>query len=329
MASPPLKGYAPPRHLPFQPRVHPKKREVLFRGRRACLTTVLAVNLAMSECCFSLSFIVVPSHTDSNSSAAHLMGSNFRRRRLAGPQPSQVFEGPSPYSGVGYPPFAYGPAPPYPPNVSVPRVPFNLNTRGRGDMAASPLGLSPLSATSSSRLSMSSSPSPLYRQPLVMSYPVLNLDSLDFNQLQYPQGVESSSKWAPDVSFAQSGVPQFTYTPATAPKVEGYNAEYEADVLNISSPPPSNDSSSAPSPDALSAYESATTMSNGQWNNTSIVINSGPDPIEPFFRTLKERELVSRSLPYFPRIGKTKRYQSRSLLFRPSPFQALSVGCCR
>ncbi|KAF9516682.1 hypothetical protein BS47DRAFT_1390518 [Hydnum rufescens UP504] len=223
---------------------------------------------------------------------AHLAGSDFRRRRLAGPSHSQVFQPSSSYSGGPYPQFAYGPAPTFSSHVSDPRVPFNLNVRGPVDLSATPLGLSPLSASSSSQVSSASSPSPLYQQPLPMSYPLLNLDPPDFNQLPYPQGGDPSSKWIPSTSLAQSGLPQFAYTPAATSKVDDYNAEYEADPLNISSPSLTNDSYSTPSPEALSVYESATALSHGQWNNTPLVINSGPDPIEPFFRTLKERDLI-------------------------------------
>lgn len=47
----------------------------------------------------------------------------------------------------------------------------------------------------------------------------------------------------------------------------------------------------------LGAYTTPSVpISSGQWANTPIVTQSGPDPIEPFFKTARERNLVSTCL---------------------------------
>ena len=99
------------------------------------------------------------------------------------------------------------------------------------------------------------------------------------------------------------------------------NFEDYDDGSSLSSAPPSiaspNSNSQSPnsaaSPGDLSAYSNAASsavvglgpgdlsayttpgvsMSSGQWANTSLVIQGGLDPIEPFFKTARERNLVS------------------------------------
>lgn len=71
-------------------------------------------------------------------------------------------------------------------------------------------------------------------------------------------------------------------------------APSSAPSLSVSSPN-SMSPISVPSPGDLGAYTTPSTMSSmasGQWSNTPLVTQGMPDPIEPFFKTLRERNLV-------------------------------------
>ncbi|KAF8332083.1 fungal-specific transcription factor domain-containing protein [Cantharellus anzutake] len=167
-----------------------------------------------------------------------------------------------------------------------------------------------LSVTSSpSQVSTAGSPNQMYPQigppqlyppNLDLNQPTLNLDSFNFPQLPPLQPQHTEPKW-------NSYSPQAINPPVTAGFEYPYNSgadahggdehasgtDYESEQSNAPLSPPEE----APSPEeaALAGYSSAgvpTTTGNEQWNNAPAIVNSAPDPIEPFFKTLKERELI-------------------------------------
>lgn len=166
----------------------------------------------------------------------------------------------------------------------------------------------------------SSSPSPVIggsgvysSQPNPLPYGMPSGDQLlGFdNNLAYPpaNGPASGRQWSVD-SHSSLGVNDSNVQYSTANYGVG-DGEYDDEDRNSLAPstapslsmssPNSMSPVSAPSPGDLGAYTtpSTMTMASGQWSNTSIVTQGMPDPIEPFFKTLRERNLVSHSIPNY------------------------------
>lgn len=158
-------------------------------------------------------------------------------------------------------------------------------------------------------LSVSSSPSPvlsgagLYSsQPGGIPYGLPQNDQMvnfDTNGLRYAQGADGNVQWP--VGRDTSLDPNAQYTSGGLTADGDYDdsdgnslAPSNTPSLSVSSPNPASPVS-APSPQDLSAYTtpSTMTMASGQWSNTHLVTQGMPDPIEPFFKTLRERNLVS------------------------------------
>lgn len=171
------------------------------------------------------------------------------------------------------------------------------------DMSTLTSGLPALSVSSSSSPSpMMSGGTGLYAsQPGGLPYVLPSGDQLmNFDPHGIPyQSNPDPNQWNPD-GTDDSGA-QFGNTPS------GYSADNDYDdsdrhslaastapSLSVSSPN-SMSPVSAPSPGDLSNYTtpSTMTMASGQWSNTPIITQGMPDPIEPFFKTLRERNLVN------------------------------------
>jgi hypothetical protein len=110
-------------------------------------------------------------------------------------------------------------------------------------------------------------------------------------------------------SLPSNGVPlpldgQFSGLVNSHVSNSNYDADYDDTASSLGSAPASAASPnsmspvSAPSPGvadvSLSAYNSSpsVTMASGQWSNTPLVTQGALDPIEPFFKTTRERNLV-------------------------------------
>ncbi len=173
------------------------------------------------------------------------------------------------------------------------------------------LTLPALSTTSSpSQVSTTGSPIPLYPQPgLPQLYPLPSVSSGQTNPNVDPLNVSSvqhaEAKWpaynhaAPVISSVNAN-PQYPFivrpdVPEGYPNGPDYDSDYYNSRSESSSLSPPADPSPSPEEAALvgsSFVGVPTTTGSGQWSNTSVVTNSIPDPIEPFFKTIKERDLV-------------------------------------
>lgn len=91
---------------------------------------------------------------------------------------------------------------------------------------------------------------------------------------------------------ANFGTPQSLYQ---KPLISGPTyAGPQVDMYPFS---PSNHSSPDSNDErAIAAGGNLTTNGHGQWNHTPILMTAAPDPIEPFFKTLKERNLVGTGI---------------------------------
>lgn len=126
--------------------------------------------------------------------------------------------------------------------------------------------------------------------------------NFDANGLRYTSGADGRVQW-PMGQDPPLGVsdPNAQYTSGGFAADGDYddsdrNSLPPSSTPNLSVPSPNSMSPvSAPSPQDLSAYTtpSTATMASGQWSNTHLVTQGMPDPIEPFFKTLRERNLVS------------------------------------
>lgn len=175
------------------------------------------------------------------------------------------------------------------------------------------LSLPALSTTSSpSQVSTRGSPNPMYPQlGLPQLYPSMSISQANPNvdaqsvSSQLPPIQQAEAKWAGfnAAAYVMSSVntnSQYPHISAPDAPGDGYPSGSDLDseyysASSASSLSPPTDSAASPEEPALAGYSSSgvlTTPGNGQWNNTPVVTNCMPDPIEPFFRTLKERDLI-------------------------------------
>lgn len=181
-------------------------------------------------------------------------------------------------------------------------APAGLPQRRVGDNNYDP-GYPPVFMTSSANTS--SHNSPLTRSPSPDHFPysrtssaspyslpatTLNLNGADPLNLSLnnvdatprgPLGEWTTSYSGPQTVYQKSSIPNqptsmdmFPYSPS-----------------NHSSPDSNDDRS-------MATGGNLTTSGHGQWNHTPILMMAAPDPIEPFFRTLKERNLVGTGLDF-------------------------------
>ena len=173
------------------------------------------------------------------------------------------------------------------------------------------LSLPALSTTSSpSQVSTTGSPNPVYPQlGLPQLYPLSSVSQANPNvdaqslSSQLPPIQQAEAKWAGfnAAAYVMSSVnTNSQYRHPDAVLGDGYpggsdlDSEYYS-ASSASSLSPPTDFAASPEEPTLAGYSSSgvlTTPGNGQWSNTPAVTNSMPDPIEPFFKTLKERDLV-------------------------------------
>lgn len=208
---------------------------------------------------------------------------------------ANIFPGALNFGQMGVPAYNYGQA-------GQPSADINMLTSGLPSLS--------VSSTSPSPVVGGSGMYPPQAGPLPYVMPPGFNPGLNFSPTADPSG---SAQWSMDNRGAldagdSSG--QFTNPAYATGTGDGDYDDSDRHSLAPSSAPSLSVSSpnsmspiSVPSPGDLGAYTTPSTMSmaSGQWSNTPLVTRGMPDPIEPFFKTLRERNLVRQfPFPHYP-----------------------------
>lgn len=188
---------------------------------------------------------------------------------------------------------------------------YRAHSQQSADMSTLTSGLPALSVSSSSSSPVMPAGPGLYSSQPGLPYPITPGDQIvnfDANGLRYATGADGNVQW-PGADTSLGGPdPNAQYASGALATDGDYDdsdgnslAPSNTPSLSVSSPNPASPVS-APSPQDLSAYTtpSTMTMASGQWSNTHIITQGMPDPIEPFFKTLRERNLVSMHRSHRP-----------------------------